>query len=88
MLALAAATFALAAVGYVLSVGLVRRSRRSRRFTLVLEIICLVGATLLLAVPVGANRGVVALMVNLALPVAVIGLLRGRRMRAAFARAS
>jgi len=88
MLALGAASFALAAFGYVLAIGLVRRSRRSRRFTLVLEIICLVGASLLLAVPIGANHGVVALMVNIALPVAVIGLLRGKRMRAAFSRAS
>lgn len=88
MLALAAASIGLAASGYFLAIGLVRRSRRSRRFTLVLEIICLVGASLLLAVPIGANRGVVALMVNVALPVAVIGLLRGKKMRAAFSLAS
>ncbi|HEY1161786.1 MAG TPA: hypothetical protein VGF78_01820 [Candidatus Dormibacteraeota bacterium] len=88
MLALGFASFVLAAAGYLLAIGLVRRSRRSRRIVLALEVICLLGSALLLAVPIGANRGIVSLMVNIALPVAVIVLLRGKKVRAAFLRAS
>jgi len=51
-----------------------------------LESVCLVGSVLLLVVPIGANRGPVSLMVNIALPLGVIVLLRGKAMRAAFAR--
>ena len=88
MLALGFASFVLAAAGYLLAIGLVRRSRRSRRIVLALEVICLLGSALLLAVPIGANRGIVSLMVNIALPGAVIVLLRGKKVRAAFLRAS
>jgi hypothetical protein len=88
MLALGFASFVLAAAGYLLAIGLVRRSRRSRRIVLALEVICLLGSALLLAVPIGTNRGIVSLMVNIALPVAVIVLLRGKKVRAAFLRAS
>jgi hypothetical protein len=82
--ALGAASFALAAFGCLLAVGLVRRRRRARRWAIALETVCLAFSALLLAVPLGANRGPVSLMVNIALPVAVIALLRGRKMRAAF----
>jgi hypothetical protein len=68
----------------VLAVGLIRRSRRARRWTLVLEIACLVGSVLLLALPIGANHGPVSLLVNVALPLTVVLLLRGKQMRAAF----
>jgi hypothetical protein len=88
MLALGLASFVLACVGYLLAVGLVRRSRRSRRLTLALEVVCLLGSALLFSVPIGTNRGVVSLMVNIVLPVAVIALLRGKRMRTTFFRAS
>lgn len=88
MLALGFASFVLAVAGYLLAIGLVRRSRRSRRIVLALEVICLLGSALLLAVPIGTNRGIVSLMVNIALPVAVIVLLRGKKVRAAFLRAS
>jgi hypothetical protein len=88
MAALGFASFVLAGVGYLLAIGLVRRSRRSRRITLALEVVCLVGSVLLFSVPIGTNRGIVSLMVNIALPVGVIVLLRGKKMRAAFLRAS
>jgi hypothetical protein len=52
---------------------------------IVLEAVCLASSALLLAVPLGANRGPVSLMVNIALPIAVIALIRGKKMRAAFA---
>jgi hypothetical protein len=86
MAVLGAATLLLAAFGCVLAIGLVRRSHWSRRWAMALEATCLGGSALLLVVPLGANHGPVSLMVNLALPLAVIGLLRGKTMRAEFAR--
>jgi len=87
MVALGLASWVLAGLGCLLAIGLVRRSRRSRRWTLALEGACLVGSALLLLIPIGANRGPVSLMVNIALPFAVIALLRGKKMRAAFSSA-
>jgi hypothetical protein len=46
---------------------------------------CLAGSALLLALPIGANHGPVALMVNVALPAAVVWLLCGKKMMASFA---
>jgi hypothetical protein len=84
MVMLGIASLALAGVGCLLAVGLVRRSRRSRRSTLVLETACLAGSALLLLIPIGANRGPVSLMVNIGLPLALVVLLRGKKMRATF----
>jgi hypothetical protein len=81
---LAAASLALASVTCWMAVGLVRRRRRARRWTMVLESICLGASLLELALPLGANRGPVALLINVALPLAVILLLRGKKMRASF----
>jgi hypothetical protein len=44
-----------------------------------LEIACLAGSLLLLAVPIGANHGPVSLMTNVAVPIALIVLLRKPR---------
>jgi hypothetical protein len=87
MAALGIASWVLASAGCLLAAGVVRRSRRARRWTLVVEWACLAGSTLLLVVPIGANRGPVSLMVNLALPLTVVALLRGKKMRAAFSSA-
>lgn len=87
MVALGLASTVFAGLGCLLAVGLIRRSRRARRWTLLLEIACVVGSALLLAVPIGANHGPVSLMVNVALPLAVVLLLRGKQMRAAFSSA-
>ena len=86
MVVLGLASILLASLTCLLAIGLVRRWRRSRRWVIALEAVCLVGSVLLLAVPIGANRGPVSLLVNLALPLVVIVLLRGKRMRAAFTR--
>lgn len=86
MVVLGAASLLLASFGSLLAIGLVRRWRRARRWAIALESVCLVGSILQLAVPIGANHGPVSLLVNIALPLAVIGLLRGKKMRAAFAR--
>ena len=87
MVALGFASLLLAGLGCLLAVGVVRRSRRLRRWALVLEWTCLVGSAVLFLIPVGANRGPVSLMVNIALPLAIVALLRGKKMRAAFSSA-
>lgn len=69
----------------LLGIGLIWRRRWARRTAIGLEIFCLVGSLLLLALPIGANNGPVALMVNIILPLAVIWLLRGKKMSAVFA---
>jgi hypothetical protein len=81
-LGLASLLIAAAAVG--LAVGVVRRRRGARRWTLVLEWLCLGGGVLLLVAPIGANRGPVSMLTNVALPLAVILLLRGKAMRRHF----
>jgi hypothetical protein len=84
MVGLAALSIAFAGGAVILAIGVVQRRRRARRWTLVLEGICFAGALLQLALPLGTNRGPVALLVNVALPAAVVLLLRGKRMRAQF----
>ena len=85
MSVLGAASLLLAALVCLLAIGLVRRRQRSRRWAITLEAVCLGASALLRVVPIGANHGPVSLMVNIVLPAAVIGLLRGKKMRVAFA---
>jgi hypothetical protein len=84
MLLLGAFSFALAGFAVWTGMEVVWRRRWARRAVLVLEWICLIGSTVMLALPVGANRGPVSLLVGIVLPVAVILLLRGRAMRGQF----
>ena len=84
MVLLGAASLLLATLACILAIGLVRRRHWSRRWSIALETTCLLGSMLLLAVPIGANRGPVSLLVNIALPLTVVVLLFGKRMRAAF----
>jgi hypothetical protein len=86
MLWLGLGSMLLAQLALLLGIGLVLRWRWARRTAIWLEMLCLGGSLLLIALPIGANRGPVALLANLALPVGVIWLLRGRRMKAAFSR--
>jgi apolipoprotein N-acyltransferase len=79
MLGLSIASLLLALATCLLAIGVLWRRRRARRWVLALEIVCLVGSLLLLLLPIGANHGPVALMTNVALPIAVIALLRGQR---------
>ena len=88
MAALGIASWMLAGLGCLLAAGLIRRSRRARGWTLALEWACLVGSAVLLLIPIGANRGPVSLMVNIVLPLTVVVLLRGKKMRAAFSSAA
>lgn len=76
MFALALVSFLVALGGTFVALGLVWRRRWARRVALGLEGLCIAGALILFAIPIGANHGLVAWMVNLALPVAVVVLLR------------
>jgi hypothetical protein len=84
MAALAGATLLLALATCLVAIGVVWRRRRARTVAIVLEVVCLLGSALLLLIPIGANRGPVSLMVNIALPVAVILLLRRSAAAEAF----
>jgi hypothetical protein len=79
MLGLGLASLLLSLATTLLAIGIVWRRRRARRWVMRLEIACLVGSLLLMAVPIGANHGPVAWMTNVLLPVAVIVLLRQSR---------
>jgi hypothetical protein len=84
MAALAGATLLLALATCLVAIGVVWRRRRARTVAIVLEVVCLLGSALLLLIPIGANRGPVSLMVNIALPVGVILLLRRSAAAEAF----
>ncbi len=84
MIGLGLATLLLALFVCLMGIGVLWRRRWARRAALVLEVICLLGAALTMLPPLGANRGPVALLVDVALPVAVIWMLSGRRTRAVF----
>jgi hypothetical protein len=79
MLGLGLASLLLALATCLLAIGILWRRSRARRWAIRLEITCLAGSLLLLAVPVGANHGPVAWMTNVVLPVALIVLLRKPR---------
>jgi hypothetical protein len=88
MVGLGLASLLLALLACFIGIGLLWRRRWARRWAIGIETTCVVGSLLLLVVPIGANNGPVALMVNLALPIAVIWLLRGKKMRTLFAPAA
>jgi hypothetical protein len=85
MIALGFATLLLAMAAILLGAGLIQRRPRARSWAVRLEVVCLAGYLLSVALPIGANHGPVAVTVNGVLPLAVIVLIRGKRMRAAFA---
>jgi hypothetical protein len=84
MFGLGLASLLLALFTCLLGIGVLWRRRWARRTALIVEIVCLVGAALVFALPIGANRGPVALMVNALLPSAVIALLWGKKTRSDF----
>lgn len=75
MASLGCASFGLAAVAIGLGAGLVYRRRGARRWTLVLEAVCLLGGAVQQVVPIGANHGSVALLVNIVLPAVLLVVL-------------
>jgi hypothetical protein len=76
MTGLALVTLLLALATFLTGLGVLNRRRGARRNAIVLEVICLFGSALLLLAPIGFNGGLVSIMVNVLLPLAVIVLLR------------
>jgi hypothetical protein len=76
MAAPAAASLLLALGTCLVGIGVLWRRRRARGLAIGIEALCLLGTAILLVLPIGFNRGPVSLLVNVALPVAVILLVR------------
>ena len=74
--ALGVVTLLLALATVLVGIGVLWRRRRARWWAIALEVMCLFGSAVLFVLPIGFNRGVVSLMVNVALPIAVIVLMR------------
>jgi hypothetical protein len=83
MLGFGFASLLLALGTSLLAIGILWRRRRARRCVMALEIICLIGSGILLVLPIGANHGPVALLTNVALPIAVLVLLRNKAQQKA-----
>ena len=79
MLGLGLASLLLALATCLLAIGILWRRSRARWWAMRLEVTCLAGSLLLLLLPLGANHGPVAMMTNVALPGALIVLLRKPR---------
>jgi hypothetical protein len=84
MAALGLVTLMFALVTCLIGIGVLWRRQWARRVALTLEVVCIIGSALQLLLPIGANRGPVALLVDVALPVAVVWLLWGKKTRSAF----
>jgi hypothetical protein len=76
MLGLGLASLLLALGTCLIAIGILWRRRWARRLAMALECVTILGALALLALPIGANHGLVAWLTNVGLPVAVIVLLR------------
>ena len=76
MAALVVATLLLSLATVLLGIGVLWRRPAARRLVIALEVVCLAGTALAFLAPIGSNRGVVSVMVNAALPIAVVVLLR------------
>ena len=79
MAALSVLTLLFALVTCLVAIGIVWRRRWAWRAAMTLEVISVLGAAALIALPIGSNQGPVSLLVNVVVPVAVIALLGGRR---------
>jgi len=79
MAGLAVATLLLALGTCMGAIGVLWRRTWARVAVIALEVTCLFGSAVLLLVPLGFNRGLVSVLVNVAVPVAVIVLLRKDR---------
>ena len=76
MAGLALITMLLALTTCLVALGVLWRRLWARGVAMAIEIVCLVGAFLLITLPIGFNVGPVSLLVNVALPIAVIVLVR------------
>lgn len=76
MAGLALATMLLALGTLLCAIGVLWRRRVARGIVIALEVLCLFGSAVLFFLPIGFNRGLVSILVNAVLPIAVIVLLR------------
>ena len=76
MAGLALTTMLLALATVLCAVGVLWRKPAARALAIALEVICLFGSALLWLLPIGFNTGLVSTLVNVALPLTVIVLLR------------
>ena len=79
MAGLALLTLLLALGTCMCAIGVLWRRRWARTVVIGLEVACLAGSAVLLLVPLGFNRGLVSILVNVAVPFAVLILLRKDR---------
>jgi hypothetical protein len=79
MAGLALASMLFAVGTFLCAVGILWRRSRARALAIALEVTCLFGSAVLLLLPIGFNRGVVSILVNVLVPIAVIVLLRKDR---------
>ena len=79
MAGLALATLLLALGTCICAIGVLWRRRWARVVVIALEVTCLFGSAVLLLIPLGFNRGLVSILVNVAVPFAVLILLRKDR---------
>lgn len=79
MALLGLASMLLALAMCLTAIGVLWRRRWARRVALAVEVICLFGTAVLLWVPIGWNKGLVSVLVNAAVPMAVLVLLRKER---------
>jgi hypothetical protein len=75
MAGLALATMLLALGTMLCAIGVLWRRRWARAVVIALEIVCLFGTAVLFIAPIGFNHGLVSILVNGALPLAVVVLL-------------
>jgi hypothetical protein len=73
--ALALVTLLLALGTVICAIGVLWRRRWARACAITLEVMSLASAALLLWLPIGFNHGIVSVLVNAVLPIAVIVLL-------------
>ena len=74
--ALALATLLLSLFTLLCAIGVLWRRGVARGLTIALEVVCLFGSAVLFLLPIGFNHGLVSVLVNAAVPLAVIVLLR------------
>jgi hypothetical protein len=84
MAALGLVTLLFALFTCLVGIGILWRRSWARRVALTLEVLCIIGSALQFLLPIGANRGPVALLTGVALPVAVVWLLWGEKTRTFF----
>jgi hypothetical protein len=78
MAGLALASMMLALGACLVAIGVLWRRTWARGVAIAIEVVCLFGVAVQVLLPIGFNRGPVSMLVNVALPIAVLVLVRNR----------